>query len=207
MITRRGFFRLLGGSVIAAAALGTYAFGIEPMLLTRVKRYSLTPPMWPKGLKLRIVALADIHACRPWMTPERIASLVDQANALQPDLIVLLGDYISRPRWISDWVDYSEWAPALGGLKAPLGVFAVLGNHDWWEDIAAQNAGQGPTMARKALEGVGIPVLENDVVKLAKDGRAIWIAGLADQLALRPREDRIGHGFTGSMTFPALWPK
>lgn len=202
MITRRGFFRLLGGSVIAAAALGTYAFGIEPMLLTRVKRYSLTPPMWPKGLKLRIVALADIHACRPWMTPERIASLVDQANALQPDLIVLLGDYISRPRWISDWVDYSEWAPALGGLKAPLGVFAVLGNHDWWEDIAAQNAGQGPTMARKALEGVGIPVLENDVVKLAKDGRAIWIAGLADQLALRPREDRIGHGFTGLDDLP-----
>lgn len=207
MITRRGFFRLLGGSVVAAAALGTYAFGIEPMLLTRVKRYSLTPPMWPKGLKLRIVALADIHACRPWMTPERIASLVEEANALQPDLIVLLGDYVSRPRWISDWVDYSEWAPALAGLKAPLGVFAILGNHDWWEDLAAQKTGEGPTMARKALEGVGIPVLENDVVKLAKGGRGVWIAGLADQLALRPRQGRTGDGFTGLDDLPGTLAK
>lgn len=86
MITRRGFFRFLGGSVLAAAALGSYAVGIEPMLLTRVKRYALTPPNWPDGLKLRVVALADIHACRPWMTPERIASLAEEANALEPDI-------------------------------------------------------------------------------------------------------------------------
>ena len=50
LITRRGFFRFLGGSVLAAAALGAYAVGIEPMLLTRVKRYALTPPNWPDGL-------------------------------------------------------------------------------------------------------------------------------------------------------------
>ena len=52
------------------------------MLLTHVKRYALTPPNWPAGLQLRVVALADIHACRPWMTPERIAALAEQANAL-----------------------------------------------------------------------------------------------------------------------------
>ncbi|CCV10971.1 metallophosphoesterase [Mesorhizobium sp. STM 4661] len=186
MISRRGFLRLVGGSFLSMVSLSAYAVGIEPMLLTHVKRYSLTPPNWPAGLRLRVVALADIHACRPWMTPERIASLAEQANALQPDLIVLLGDYAAGTRLVSDWVDASEWAPALSGLKAPLGVWAILGNHDWWEDLSAQRAGVGPTLARKAIESAGIPVLENDVVRLEKDGHGFWVAGLADQLALRP---------------------
>jgi predicted MPP superfamily phosphohydrolase len=197
LITRRGFFRFLGGSVLAAAALGTYAVGIEPMLLMRIKRYALTPPNWPDGLKLRIVALADIHACRPWMRPERIASLVQEANALEPDVIVLLGDYVAGTRMVSGWVDAHEWGPALSGLKAPLGVFSVLGNHDWWEDLTAQKAGQGPTIARRALEAAGIPVMENDAVRLEKDGHGFWIAGLADQLALRPGRDWGRSSFTG----------
>ncbi|MET3522426.1 metallophosphoesterase [Mesorhizobium abyssinicae] len=186
MITRRGFLRLIGGSFLSMVSLGAYAVGIEPMMLTHVKRYSLTPPHWPAGLKLRVVALADVHACRPWMTPERIASLAAEANALQPDLIVLLGDYVAGMRLVTDQVPASEWASALSGLKAPLGVKAILGNHDWWHDPVAQRAGAGPTVARKALERVGIPVLENDVVRLEKDGHGFWLAGLADQLALRP---------------------
>ena len=117
MITRRGFLRFFGGSVLAAMSFSAYAVGIEPMLLTHVKRYSLTPPGWPDGLKLRVVALADIHACRPWMTPERIGSIVEQANASQPDLIVLLGDYVAGMRLVTDWVDAAEWAPALSGLE------------------------------------------------------------------------------------------
>jgi len=186
LITRRGFLRLLGGSFLSAVSFSAYAVGIEPMLLTHVKRYSLMPPGWPDGLKLRVVALADIHACRPWMTPERIGSLVEQANALQPDLIVLLGDYVAGTRLATGWVDAAEWAPVLSGLKAPLGVLSILGNHDWWEDLSAQRTGSGPTIAGKALEAAGIRVMENDVVRIEKDGHGVWIAGLADQLALRP---------------------
>ena len=192
MITRRGFLRFVGGSVLSVAAFSAYAVGIEPMLLTHVKRYALTPPHWPEGLKLRVVALADIHACRPWMTPERIASLVQDANALQPDVIVLLGDFISGMPMVTGPVTPSQWASALSGLKAPLGVLSILGNHDWWHDGFAQRAGAGPTIARKALEKVGIPVLENDVVRLEKDGHGVWIAGLADQQALLPTKERPG---------------
>jgi predicted MPP superfamily phosphohydrolase len=124
------------------------------------------------------------------MTPERIASLVEHANALRPDLIVLLGDYMSGMPLVTAQVEAPEWASALSGLKAPLGTLSILGNHDWWHDLAAQEAGTGPTVARKALENVGIPVLENDAVRLEKDGHGFWIAGLADQLALRPGRDR-----------------
>ncbi|WP_217573213.1 metallophosphoesterase [Mesorhizobium sp. GbtcB19] len=197
MITRRGFLRLVGGSAFAMVSLGAYAVGIEPMLLTHVKRYTLTPPHWPAGLKLRVVALADIHACRPWMTPERIASLAEEANALQPDVIVLLGDYTAGTKLVTGWVRVAEWADALSGLKAPLGVFSILGNHDWWTDSLAQRAEAGPTASRKALEDVGIPVMENDVVRLEKDGRGFWIAGLADQLALLPNKAKGRDSFQG----------
>ncbi|MDX8537712.1 metallophosphoesterase [Mesorhizobium abyssinicae] len=194
MITRRGFLRLIGGSFLSMVSLGAYAVGVEPMLSTHVKRYFLTPPHWPAGLKLRVVALADVHACRPWMTPERIASLAAEANALQPDLIVLLGDYVAGMRLVTDQVPASEWASALSGLKAPLGVKAILGNHDWWHDPVAQRAGAGPTVARKALEGAGITVLENDAFRLEKDGHGFWLAGLADQLALLPGQGRAEAG-------------
>ena len=197
MITRRGFLRLVGGSVFSVMSLGAYAVGIEPMLLTHVKRYQLTPPHWPAGLKLRVVALADIHACRPWMTAERIASLVEDANSLQPDLIVLLGDYISGMTLVTHQVETREWSLALSGLKAPLGVLSILGNHDWWHDPFAQQAGAGPTVARKALESVGISVLENDAVRLEKDGHGFWIAGLADQLALLPNKAQGRDKFEG----------
>jgi uncharacterized protein len=182
--------RFIGGSLLSVASFSAYAVGIEPMLLTRVKRYALTPPNWPAGLRLRIVALADIHACRPWMSPERIASLAEQANALQPDVIVLLGDYIAGVRLMAEPVAASEWASALSALQAPLGVWSVLGNHDWWGDPAAQQAGSGPTVAGTALESVGIRVLENDVVRLEKDGHGLWLAGLADQKALLPGKHR-----------------
>jgi predicted MPP superfamily phosphohydrolase len=79
-----------------------------------------------------------------------------------------------------------EWAPLLAGLKAPLGVHAILGNHDWWEDKTVQRDGRGPTRARRALEAAGIPVYENDVARLTKAGRPFWLAGLGDQLAYFP---------------------
>src|SRR5262249_55399859 len=67
----------------------------------------------------------------------------------------------------------------------PLGVHAILGNHDWWHDRAALEAGHGPTVVRRALERVGIPVYENDAVRLTKSGRNFWLAGLGDQLAFQ----------------------
>src|SRR5262249_8993097 len=80
-------------------------------------------------------------------------------------------------------VSADQWSAALSRLTAPLGVHAILGNHDWWDDRDAQRAGRGPVLGRRKLEAVGIPVYENDAILLAKDGRRFWLAGLGDQLA------------------------
>ncbi|TFZ58624.1 metallophosphoesterase [Methylorubrum sp. Q1] len=192
-VTRRTVLIGLGATALTGAGTGAYAVGVEPMRLA-VTRYRLKPiGPWPEGLTLRIVALADIHACEPWMSTARIAGIVAAANALQGDVIVLLGDYVSGMRVVTRYVDAAEWAPVLGRLAAPLGTYAILGNHDWWEDRTAQARGAGPTIAGEALRRVGIPVLENDALPLSVEGHTVWLAGLADQLALLPGRRRHGH--------------
>ncbi len=187
-LTRRRLLQAAGWAAFGTLASGGYAFGLEPFSL-RVQRYSLTPSGWPHGLRLKIAALADIHACHPWMDAERISAIVEQANSVEADLIVLLGDYTASHRWISGQVPAHEWAAALNGLRARLGVYAILGNHDWWQDRTAQKAGKGPVFSRLALEDAGIPVLENDAVHVKNGGSPFWIAGLGDQLAFRVRRD------------------
>jgi predicted MPP superfamily phosphohydrolase len=185
MFSRRQFFRLIGGLGALSVTTTAYGFGIEPIRL-RVTRYNLSPPQWPAGFQLKIAVIADLHACDPWMSLDRIHGIVERTNALGADIIVMLGDYVAGHRHVTRFIPASEWAPVLAGLKAPLGVHAILGNHDWWEDKAAQRDGEGPTVARRALEAAGIPVYENDAKRLSKDGHPFWLAGLGDQLAYLP---------------------
>jgi uncharacterized protein len=186
MFSRRQFFRSIGGLTALTASTSAYGFGVEPGLRLRVTRYHLTPEGWPADFPLKIAVIADLHACDPWMSLERIEAIVARTNALQPDITVLLGDYVAGHRHVTRFIPASEWAPALARLKAPLGVHAILGNHDYWDDRTVQREGQGPTVAHRALEAAGIPVYENAATRLAKDGRPFWLAGLGDQLAYMP---------------------
>ena len=186
MISRRHFFRFLAGLGALSASTTAYGFGIEPVLRLRVARYDISPPQWPAGFPLKIAVVADVHACDPWMSLQHIEAIVERTNALQADIIVMLGDYVAGHRHVTRRIPAGEWAPVLAGLKAPLGVHAILGNHDWWEDKTVQREGRGVTVARRALEAAGIPVYENDARRLSKDGRPFWLAGLGDQLAYLP---------------------
>lgn len=207
MISRRAFLKGIGALFIAGLGLGSYAFGIEPVLRMNVTRYRLSPPRWPRHFNLKIAVVADIHACEPWMTLKRIHGIVDATNALEADIILLLGDYVSGMRLVTEYVPYRDWSLALARLKAPLGVHSILGNHDWWKDKAAQRKRRGPTIARKALEGVGIPVYENDAVRLEKDERAFWLAGLGDQVALLSRDGFGRRRFRGVDDLPGTLAK
>jgi uncharacterized protein len=182
-VTRRrliaGAAGLLGLSG-AVAATGVYAGAIEPQGLV-VTRY--VPPLsrWPTGRKLTITVIADLHAGGPDMLLPHVQRVVDTANSLQSDLVVLLGDYIARYRYFtSERVPDAMWAAELARLTAPFGTWAILGNHDWWYDLAG---------VRHALAGVRIPLLENRAVLLGREGQRFWLAGLGDQIAYP-----LGHG-------------
>jgi hypothetical protein len=165
---------------LAATATGIYAAGIEPHGLV-VTRYALNPPGWPAGRKRSITVISDLHAGGPDMTLMHIRQVVDTANWLKSDLVVLLGDYTTAYRFINEPVPYPVWAAELARITAPLGTWAILGNHDWWNDIAD---------TRKALAAVHIPVLENDAVLLGAEGERFWLAGIGDQLAYRLGHNR-----------------
>jgi predicted MPP superfamily phosphohydrolase len=175
-VTRR---RVLGAAAsllgVSAAATGIYAACIEPQGLV-VTHYALNPPGWPAGRKLSIAVIADLHAGGPDMTLTHIRQVVGTANRLQSDLVVLLGDYTATYRFVHEPVPNPVWAAELARIAAPLGTWAILGNHDWWNNIAD---------IRNALAAVRIPVLENDAVMLGTEGERFWLAGIGDQLAYR----------------------
>jgi len=96
-----------------------------------VTRYALNPPVWPAGRKLSITVISDLHAGGPDMTLAHIRRVLETANLLWFGLIVLLGDYTTSHRIINVKVPYRDWADELAWLTAPLGTWAILGNHDW----------------------------------------------------------------------------
>ncbi len=172
-VTRR---RVLAGLLgLSAIATGVYAGGVEPHGLV-ITRYKPRPPAWPAGRKLSITVIADLHAGGPDMTLPHIRQIVDTANGLKSDLVVLLGDYTTSYLFVDKPVPYAVWAAELARLQAPLGTWAILGNHDWWNRVAE---------IRQALADVRIPVLENLAVMLGAKGQRFWLAGLGDQLAYR----------------------
>lgn len=182
LVTRRRVLTGLG-AVAATSAFAGYATAYEAGWALQHTAYSLTPPRWPADLPLRIAVIADIHACYPWMSEQRVGDIVDLANAQRPDLTVLLGDFVCTHRFVSGYVPPGAWAEQLARLQAPLGVYAILGNHDWWSAAIPSDPPDGSRSVRRALAQARIPVLENQSVRLAQRGRSFWLVGLGDQLA------------------------
>ena len=160
-------------------ALLIWAVLVEP---GRVVAREIRVPIarWPDGLgPLRIAAIADVHAGAPHMTLDALGGIVATMNAARPDLIVLLGDYVIHGIIGGRFIEPEPVAMVLGRLRAPLGVFAVTGNHDWWYD--------GPRVTA-ALEAAGIRVLDDAAALLPASG-PLWIAGVGD-LWTRPADVR-----------------
>lgn len=183
MPTRRSVLKGLSGVVLAGLLLPVYGVLVEPLLRFRIRRWQVRPSGWTAG-PLRIAVVADLHVCEPWLPLARLRRIVARTNALGADLVVMLGDLQGSPRLATASVPVEAIAAALGRLRAPLGVYAVLGNHDWWNDRPAQTRKGGPSQVAAQLAAAGLSVLQNRALRLtAPGGGGFWLAGLDDQLA------------------------
>jgi hypothetical protein len=176
----RGWRRALGALLGVGALLAAWAFVVEPGRLV-VRRQTLELPGWPADVAPLTVALvSDLHVGAPFVDADAIARLRAEVDAQKPDVVLLAGDLLVGNEPLAQQVSPDEAASTLTGWTAPLGVYAVLGNHDWWVD------GPGTT---RALERAGLRVLENEAVRLERDGGAVYVAGLADVWTRTPDAD------------------
>ena len=182
-LTRRRFLQSAGGVTASTTGLGSYALAIEPGWRLGVTRYAMTPPGWPPALSLKVGVIADIHACRQMMSPEHIRAIVALTNAQKPDIIVILGDFNGAHHFVTGPVMPEEWAAELAALRAPLGVYSVLGNHDFWHGPLPHIKGDEGESVRRALKSANIRLLENEAVRIATPYGAFWLGGLGDQMA------------------------
>lgn len=176
-LSRRGLLKAglgltaLGGIVMPSTAAYAAAVAANDLVVTN---YRISPPNWRKGQRLTITVIADIHAGGPNMGIARVREVVDAAQALKSDLVVVMGDYFATHRFVTERVPASAWSAELARLRAPLGVYGILGNHDWWYGLDA---------VRGAFANIGVPLMENDAALIGKEGERFWLAGLGDQLA------------------------
>lgn len=145
------------------------------------------------GPELRIAVLSDIHACEPWMTVERLDRIVGLTNGLEADLILLPGDFIADRKMPCKPVPMDRIAKSVARLAAPLGVFAVLGNHDWYDCALARASRFTETSVALGLAEAGIPLLKNRSARVVQGGQDFWLVGLDSQRPMWGHSRRAHH--------------
>ena len=164
--------RLLSACLLGILLLlGVWAAWWEPHRF-RMREVPLELPDWPPELSgLRVALLADLHVGSPYNGLDKLREIVRRTNEAHPDLVCLLGDYV-KGRIPGHWVSPEEMAQELAHLQAPMGVFAVLGNHDHWSGSAR--------MVTRAFRQAGITVLNDQAQRLTFHGSELWIGGITD---------------------------
>ena len=148
---------------VAIIAKGVWNARAEPIVRTATVELA----DWPAGEPpLRVLLISDTHVAGPDMPPERLRAILGRLNKLNPDQILLAGDFHSGKDLATSHYSAAELTAPFAEAKARLGVVAVLGNHDYWFQ---------PEPIARGLEAAGVTVLRNTAVR-----RGPLIVGGAD---------------------------
>jgi predicted MPP superfamily phosphohydrolase len=153
-------------------ATGAVVYPFVEAKWCRITRITIAVPNLPPGFREATVALlADVHH-GPFVPHAYVREIVEMTNSLEPDIVALAGDYVhSKHTYIAPGID------ALGKLRAPLGRFAVRGNHDNFKYRDDQDF---RLLSRLALADARLPDLSNDGVWLERRGSRLRICGVGD---------------------------
>jgi predicted MPP superfamily phosphohydrolase len=164
-MNRRLFLRSALASLSLAPGF-TAGYGLFEACWVKIDRQTLPLARLPQAFNgLTIAFLTDIHH-GPFTTLEYVAAVVRTTLALQPDLILLGGDYsLKDGKYIAPCLE------VLGGLKAPFGVYGVLGNHDYWHGVEVTKA---------AMAAAGIHELTNTGTWISRGSARFRLAGVDD---------------------------
>lgn len=173
------------------AGFAAYALWWEPAMTLRVVRWRVELPEWRGRRPQRLVIISDLHAGWPHISLNRVSRIVARANALRPDVAILLGDFSAAHPFTLGGTGKREIIQRLADFRAPGGTWAVVGNHDWWQDPKAQERRAGPIEAELELERAGIPVLGNRAVKIGGE-TGFWLAGVDEQRPFDEGPDGVG---------------
>lgn len=158
-------------ALAAVIGVGVYAVAVRPRRIL-LRRETLELPDWPPALAgLEVAVVADLHAGALHITEAKVREVVDRVNAQEPDLALLLGDYIDPSALLAREIPPVRVAAALGDLRAPLGLLAVIGNHD---------RRFGGDRITAVLEEAGIRVLRDDTATIEIQGCRIAVTGLRE---------------------------
>jgi predicted MPP superfamily phosphohydrolase len=147
----------LGAAVVVLSGL-VIAVGLrEAIAEPEIRRLEVALPGWPAGQRsLTVALLSDVHLGNRAMDARRLNSIVDQVNGARPDLVLIAGDFVVGQGSQVGAARAAGLQKPLSRLLAPMGVIAVLGNHDHWT---------APGAVRKALADAGITVLTNRAIR------------------------------------------
>jgi predicted MPP superfamily phosphohydrolase len=166
-MNRRQFLRrvLWGGAV--TALVGTYPLFIERYIVT-VNHYTIPVPNLPHEFHgMRVIHLTDLHY-GPLMPLDILAKVIQKTNELEKDIIVCTGDYV-RGAAAAQKID-GIWS-IMEKLRAPEGVYTVLGNHDHWASTEK---------SLHCLNTSGHINLRHKAVPLSRNGTTLWLGGAGD---------------------------
>ena len=143
---------LLGLTLLLATAVRD-TFGAPVIRRTMVEMAGLEPGQPP----VRIALLSDIHMGGPDMTPARLSSIIAEVNALRPDIVLIAGDMMAHRAFLTERYSMQDALAPLSQLRAPLGVVAVPGNHDYIS---------GLPLLRQVLQQNGVLLLSNEAQRV-----------------------------------------
>lgn len=160
--------------------INVYAWFIEPNQLV-VREIEIVSEDW-RGPPLTIAAISDTHVAGPHVDAARVGRIVKRINELRPELVVLLGDYVSghatdAERSPAENQEIIGGVATFAALRPRYGTVGVIGNHDVWYNR---------TEITSALQAAGVGALWNRNIVIRRSGGAIVIAGLADDMTGDP---------------------